>query len=70
MLAVPENLREHDMAINYAALGKVDSAFYWLEKQVDERSSWVRQLNEDPGFENIRSDPRFDALLKRMNLIP
>jgi TolB-like protein/Tfp pilus assembly protein PilF len=69
MLAVPENLREHDMAINYAALGKVDSAFYWLEKQVDERSSWVRQLNEDPGFENIRSDPRFDALLKRIVII-
>ncbi|MCK4560381.1 MAG: protein kinase, partial [Calditrichia bacterium] len=69
-ISEPEHLSNHDLAMNYAALGQVDSAFYWLEKQVSKRSFWITHLNVDPGFEKIRSDPRFDQLLKRMNLIP
>jgi serine/threonine protein kinase/Tfp pilus assembly protein PilF len=70
MLAVPEHRREHDLAVNYAALGEVDSAFYWLDQQVENKMTWVRHLKVDPALDTLRSDPRFDQLLKRMNLIP
>jgi hypothetical protein len=58
------------MAINYAALGKVDSAFYWLEKMVANKLTWGRHIKVDPALDTLRSDPRFNQLLKRMNLIP
>ena len=70
MLSKPHQLRENDMAMNYVALGKIDSAFYWIEKQVNKKRNWIKYLNVDPGFDKLRSDPRFDNLLKRMNLIP
>ena len=51
----------------YAGLGNKDKAFEWLEKAF--------QNKEDFGFfrwrvhfESLRDDPRFNALLKRMNL--
>jgi tetratricopeptide (TPR) repeat protein len=69
-ISEPGHLSDHDLAMNYAALGQVDSAFYCLEKLVNKRSNWIRYLNVDPGLDNLRSDPRFDDLLKRMNLIP
>jgi tetratricopeptide (TPR) repeat protein len=70
MISEPQHRNDHDIVINYTALGQIDSAFYWLEKQVSKRSTWIRHLNVDPGFDKIRSDPRFNTLLKRMNLIP
>ena len=70
MKSEPEHRSDHGLAMNYVALGQVDSAFYCLEKLVNKRSNWIRYLNVDPGLERLRSDPRFDQLLKRMNFIP
>jgi len=70
MLSSPYQRIEHDIAMNYAALGKADSAFFWIEKQVNERNNWTKYLKVDPGFDSVRSDPRFNEILKRMNLIP
>jgi len=51
----------------YAALGDLDQAFRILIKAVEERNSLLVYLKEDPSFDNLHSDPRWQELLRRMN---
>ncbi len=51
----------------YAALGETDQAFGWLEKAYEDHEHWLVALKVDPMFDSLRSDPRFQALLRRMN---
>jgi len=55
-------------AIVYAALGDKDHAFDCLEKCYRERSNDIPYLKIDPALDSLRSDARFKALLKKMNL--
>jgi serine/threonine-protein kinase len=57
-------------AITYAQLGDKDEAFAWLEKAHAERSPWLVFLNSDPEFDDLRSDARFTALVRRVGLSP
>lgn len=52
----------------YAKLGERDKAFEWLDKALNERAINFTYLIADPRFDNIRSDPRYDALLARVGL--
>jgi len=52
----------------YAHLGDADNALEWLDKAFQEKSDYLLWLNVDPGWDKIRSDPRFIALLKKMGL--
>lgn len=52
----------------YPGLGEKDKAFEWLEKGYDERS--LLHIKVDPGYDPLRSDPRFTNILHRMNLAP
>jgi tetratricopeptide (TPR) repeat protein len=54
----------------YVKLDDKDNAFEWLNKAVDTRGLSFVYLVADPRFENIRSDPRYAALLQRANLKP
>ena len=56
----------------YAGLGERDVAFMWLEKSYEDRSigTIFTTINVDPRFDPLRSDPRFQDLLRRMNLQP
>lgn len=56
-----------DIAAVYVALGDKDEAFRLLEKSVKERDSLLVFFKEDPTFDDLRSDPRWKALLRRMN---
>lgn len=56
------------MALIYAALGVNDSAFSWLEKSYEMHEEALCTLKIDPKLDNIRSDPRFDKLVKRIGL--
>lgn len=55
------------VAAVYAGLGDEDHAFDWLTKAYQERSSSMAFLNVNPFFDRLRSDPRFQGLLQRMN---
>jgi len=53
----------------YATLGDKDAALRWLERAVEQRDVWL-YLKADPAYDNIRSDPRFQSLVRRMHLNP
>jgi Flp pilus assembly protein TadD len=58
-------------AIIYVGLGERDKAFEWLEKAYDERSiHTVGSLKVTALYDPLRSDPRFQDLLRRTNLQP
>jgi eukaryotic-like serine/threonine-protein kinase len=55
----------------HAGLGEKDKAFEWLEKSYDDRSlSTFPLIKVDPFYDPLRSDPRYQDLLRRMNLQP
>jgi len=56
----------------YVGLGEKDKAFAYLEKSYEDRSIefGFGSINVDPTFDPLRSDPRFQDLLRRMNLQP
>jgi serine/threonine protein kinase/lipoprotein NlpI len=47
-------------------LGDNDQVFKYLEEAYLERESYLIYLNTYPGYDNLRSDPRFGALLKKI----
>jgi len=51
----------------HASLGETDEAFRWLEIGYRERAAWMVLLKIDSRFDGLRSDPRFQDLLRRMN---
>jgi len=58
-----------NVASVYALIGDKDKAFEWLDKAYAERDGMVlAQLKVDPSFKNLRGDPRFANLLRRMGL--
>jgi hypothetical protein len=56
----------YEMAIPYAGLGDKDQAMKWLTKAYEERSTEMPQVKVEPFFDNLRSDPRFQDLVRRM----
>jgi len=64
-------IAQKSLATIYAALGEKDKAFERLEKAYQEHSiATGLPIKEFPGFDSLRSDPRFADLLRRMNLQP
>ena len=58
----------YNIASTYAYIGKPDSAFSWLEKAYEERDGLITSLNLDIFWENLRSDPRYKNMLKKIGL--
>ena len=56
------------IAAIYSALNERDLAFQWLDKAYETRDVNVIFLKVDPIFDNSRSDQRFNAMLKKINL--
>jgi len=54
----------------YAGLEETDEAFRWLERAYDERDPSLVYINCEHEFSRIRSDPRFNILLKKIGINP
>jgi TolB-like protein/Tfp pilus assembly protein PilF len=52
----------------YTRAGKNDEALEWLEKAYEEHDGNMPYISIDPIFNGLRDDPRFQDLLRRMNL--
>jgi TolB-like protein len=60
---------QYMIAATHAYRGEGDAAFVWLERAEQKRRGSLYYVKVDPLFGTIRSDPRFKALLKRLNLL-
>jgi len=58
-----------DLANTYALLGDKDHTLEWLEKAYEARDPWL-YIKADPRFDYLRSDARFNDLVKHMGLPP
>ena len=51
----------------YAGLGETDTACDWLDRAHEERDGQLIFIGQWPWFQHLRSAPRFQALLRKMN---
>ncbi len=58
----------YSIAESYMRMDQKQKAFEWLEKAYEEHDSALVSLAVEPMFENIRPDPRFKEILRRMKL--
>jgi serine/threonine-protein kinase len=58
------------LAYFYIGLGENQRALDWLEKAYEERDPYMSFLKVEPPLDPLRSDPRFQDLLRRMNFPP
>ena len=64
--STPSYSHASEIAVVYAALGDKDEAMNWLEKGYEERFNPGVLLR--PGFDSLRSDARFENLVRRIGL--
>jgi len=60
----------YPLAMGCAYLGESGTALDWLEKAFEARDPGLTVLRVDPRCDPLSSEPRFQALLRRMNLPP
>jgi adenylate cyclase len=56
------------IAATYAGLNDNDRAFEYLEKSFQDHAGLLAFVKPDPFFDNLRTDPRYADLLRRMGL--
>ncbi len=56
------------LALVFGALGDKDRAFVWLEKDFAERAPRAPLFSVNPAFDDLRDDPRFQDLVRRVEL--
>ncbi len=69
-LATQEYVDPYFIAIVHTALRDKESALVWLGKALEERSAYMTWIKVEPKLDSLRSDSRFQALVRRMNLPP
>ncbi len=58
----------YNIAAIYDGLGEKDKTLEWLDRDVQDQSTWATDLLTDQRWDNIRTDPRFVALMKKVGL--
>jgi len=68
-LSKREYVSSYDIALVYAGLGDKTESLAWLERAYENKEGvmWLHFLKVSPSFDGLRVDPRFQALLRRMN---
>ena len=58
-----------ELASLQSAAGNKDKAFELLDEAFTKHQNGLLSLKTDPGFDGLRSDARFNTLLKKLHLI-
>jgi len=59
-----------DIALVYVGLGDKAQALEWLQRAHEDHSFELTWIKVDPRLDSLRGEPRFQDLLRRMNLAP
>jgi serine/threonine-protein kinase len=57
------------VAMIYARLNREEQAMRLLEQAYEQHSEFLVFVNVEPAFRNLRSNPKFEALLRKANLL-
>ena len=58
----------YQIAQVYAFRNQIDETFEWLERAYAQHEGNLAATKVDPLLKNLRSDPRYPAFLKKLNL--
>lgn len=58
----------YGLATVYAGMSRTEDAFRWLQQAHKDRSPWLGLLRVEPRMKNLRSDSRYDDLLRQVGL--
>ncbi len=64
------HLPAHSIAMVYAGLADKEQTIFWLKKGYEERNDDMIYMKIEPVFDSIRSDPRFQDLIRRVGFPP
>jgi TolB-like protein/tetratricopeptide (TPR) repeat protein len=67
-LAAKQYVPAFNIAMIYNALAQTGDAITWLERGMEQRAPYMTFLASDPKWKNLRDEPRYLALLRRLNL--
>ena len=57
----------YHIALIYNGLGETEETLAWLERGFEQRDAKMVFLKVEPKWNNLRSEPRFVNLMRRMN---
>ncbi len=58
----------NEKAIAYTMVGNDEKTIYYLQQSFERREHWILYVKYAPQFDKMQSDPRFQDLLRRLNL--
>jgi eukaryotic-like serine/threonine-protein kinase len=58
----------YEVGVAYVAMGQNDEAFRWFQKALADRSDCMPLVKVDPRLDSIRSDPRYQELVRRVGV--
>jgi TolB-like protein len=58
----------YQIAEAFGWCGEKEKAFEWLERAYQQRDGGLSEINDDPALSSLHADPRYKALLRRINL--
>jgi tetratricopeptide (TPR) repeat protein len=65
--AKKEYVSAFDIGLIYLGMAEKERALDWLERAFHERSWYLIYMRVDPRFDSLRSDPRFQDLIRRVS---
>ena len=68
LVAKHHTLAAYQIAQVYAFRGNANKSFEWLERAYQQRDAGLPEIKSNPLFKNLRNDPRYTELLKKMRL--
>jgi serine/threonine-protein kinase len=68
LLARKDYVPPVEIAVIYISLGDRENALLWLEQAYQTRSDQITYIKQEPRFDPLRNDPRFQDLVTRIGL--